>query len=761
MGFLSSEQAGNSSPTYSGIPIQTSVSTLPIPVVWGTVRIAPNLIWYGDFTQPSSSSGKGSSKGKGGNSDYTASIEMAICEGPIDDIGNVFKDQSATSFASTGFGLLQGYTPEPPWSYLSSAYPSDAYGYNGTAVVCAENYDLGASPTIPNHSFQVDRYTGFAATWVGSAFHAVDLALVIQDFLTNAQYGVLNYPSSAINTATLLSSGAATTTGDAALQTYQRAIGIGWNIGILSVESGRSILQRWLQLANCAAVWSGNALKFIPYGDQTITANGVTYLPNLTPVYALNDDDFVADDKADPVQVSRTDPLQAYNVVRIEVTTNDGWFSNVPVEARDQSAIEQYGLRIMPTITGHEITSEYYGGLAAQLILQRGLYIRNTFTFKLGIEFSLLEPMDLVEITDANLGLNQAVVRITGIEEDEDGTLTVTAEEFPQGLATAVAYPKQQKNFNTPDAYIVPDPANTPVIFEPTALMVSTPAVWMAVSGGSGGAADPNWGGCQVWVSVDGGTTYDEVGVINGVCKQGLLTATLPLFSGTDPDTTHTLAVSMALSGEPIGPGSTTRADKDITLCYVDGEILAYGMATLSGTNAYNITYLQRGLYGTGTGAHSSGTQFARLTDAIFKYPLPQNLVGVTLMVKFVGFNLYGEGLQDIAGCTAYSYTPSGVAYTGQSETITPSSGSTVAFPPAAQALVIGGSGTLASLAITLPPYPADRQQAQFFATVAITAFTIAPNAGQTVSYAPTTLAANTGCTMTYQTSTATWLRTA
>lgn len=53
------------------------------------------------------------------------------------------------------------------------------------------------------------------------------------------------------------------------------------------------------------------------------------------------------------------------------------------------------------------------------------------YRFKLGWKYALLEPMDIVLLTDATLGLAEAAVRITQIEEDDNGELTVTAEEIP------------------------------------------------------------------------------------------------------------------------------------------------------------------------------------------------------------------------------------------------------------------------------------------------------------------------------------------
>ena len=143
------------------------------------------------------------------------------------------------------------------------------------------------------------------------------------------------------------------------------------------------------------------------------------------------------------------------------------------------------GCRIASTITAHEICDAGIAQTAAQLILQRGLYIRNHYTLKLSWEYCLLEPMDLVTLTDANLGLSNAVVRITEVEEADDGILTFTAEEFPAGIATAVAYPVQTQSSSTIATNGSPGPVNPPLIFEPpTGLTGGSPQVWAVVTGG-------------------------------------------------------------------------------------------------------------------------------------------------------------------------------------------------------------------------------------------------------------------------------------
>ena len=51
--------------------------------------------------------------------------------------------------------------------------------------------------------------------------------------------------------------------------------------------------------------------------------------------------------------------------------------------------------------------------------------------------------MDIVTITDESLGLNQFPVRITRVEEDEEGVLSITAEELAVGSCSAVEYDLQ------------------------------------------------------------------------------------------------------------------------------------------------------------------------------------------------------------------------------------------------------------------------------------------------------------------------------
>jgi Putative phage tail protein len=330
-----------------------------------------------------------------------------------------------------------------------------------------------------------------------------------------------------------------------------------------------------------------------------------------------------------------------------------------PVESRDQSQIELYGPRVGSTIQGHEICDPIIvGATVSQTILQRALYVRASFTFKLSWEYCLLDPMDIVTISDPNLGLSNYPVRLVSIEEDDRGVLSVIAEELTAGISTPALYPTTAPLGAVRNQSIAAAPVNAPLIYEPPpALTGGVPQLWVGASGGFGGAYDPNWGGAFVWASLDN-VSYSQIATIGQPLRQGALTANIAPATGFD--TANALAVSLAESKGALTGVTDAAAQSGVTLALVDNELLAYAVAGLSGASAYNLTRIQRGMYGTRGAAHATGAQFARLDSAVVRYSLPTNFIGQILYLKFQSFNIFGAGVQNLAACIAYTYSPTG-----------------------------------------------------------------------------------------------------
>ena len=674
MSFLRSP--GNSqvqTPQYTGVQMQASSSALPIPILWGMTLVAPNVVWAGDFVASpqysQSSGGKGGIFGGGGSSQptgyqYFSALVFGLCEGPISAVRWGYDGQDTYSLYQLNCGVLKGTTPQTPWSYLSANHPKRALAYPGTALVVSPSFDLGSSASVGSLSFEiVGPFSGSSVTTTDA-----DPAQIVFDFLTNAQYGV-GFPAVSIDATSLLG-----LTG-ASYQAYCAAVGIGLSPVLTDQEAANSILARWLQLTNATAVWSGGRLKIVPFGDAPIsgTLNGggaASFVPNATPVYDLSDDDFIAATDANPVVVTRTDPYSIPNVVNLEVlsraptaafgqiASQPNYYAPTPIQARDQNAIETYGLRIGPTVTAHEICTVGIGQIAAQLILQRALYVRNTYAFKLSWECCLLEPMDLVTLSDANLGLAKTPVRILEIAEDGDGLLSVTAEEYPGAIGTTPGYAADAStNEGTVSRSVAPAPVNTPIIFEPPSDLTGGVAqVRIGVSGGTGGIADPNWGGATIYVSTDN-VTYTQIGSAASPSRMGTLAAVLGAPPGSTSDT---LQVGFAESGAAIVASSTP------TLVLVDAEIMSFASATLTGTNAYSLGGLSRALYGQQGGAHAAGAPALVLDATVFTWAMPQALVGTRLWFKLASLNVFGAMQQDLSTCTAYPFTPVGSGVFGQ-----------------------------------------------------------------------------------------------
>ena len=209
--------------------------------------------------------------------------------------------------------------------------------------------------------------------------------------------------------------------------------------------------------------------------------------------------------RVDPFSFPIWQRVEALN--RTGVTSGQGLpeYQATPVEARDQAMIEQFGLRVGSTITAHEICDLNVASIVAQTILQRGLYVRTQYKFDLGWEFCLLDPMDIVTLSDANLGLNGALARIVEIEEDDQGKLSILAEELVVGVRRRRPIPPTPRAALRSIWRVSAAAVNTPLIFEPPPQLTrnNVAEIWLGASGGTARVADPNWGGCVVWAKLD------------------------------------------------------------------------------------------------------------------------------------------------------------------------------------------------------------------------------------------------------------------
>lgn len=658
----------------TALRVQTSAYGLPIPIIYGKARISGNLIWYGDFAkhEQQQSGGKG---GGGGMSSYTytASVLLSICEGGIQAINNVWQDKDKKTLAAAGYTAFLGTTPQSPWGYLvtkhgakaaapatpgtpetttvdlngdtvivpateatpaQAAQPTQALAYAGNALVAKADADLGGDASMPMDSFEVAGLLPFSADIPDAS-----MAAVLQDVLTNSKHG-LHFPAEWLGDLTSYADACA-------------AHGLFYSPILNEARPAREYITDWLKSSNAEAVWSDGKLKIVSYFDEPATGNGHAFTPNIAPVADLTDDDFL-EDSGDPVKITRVANVDAYNAVRVEFLNRATDYATDIAEAKDQAAIERNGYRPADTVTAHEICDASVAARMAQVLLQRMQVVRNTYKFTLGMRHMLLEPMDIVTITDVGLGLYQHPVRITSLSSDGEDRIDIEAEDFVAGAAAARSYPVQLNSGYTLSRSMSPGPLNIPVLFEPPlSYLVDALEVWMGVSGASAA-----WGGCEVWASYDN-ATYSKVGDITKAAGQGILSQHLPV--GADPDTVNTLKINVAGSRVTFETVPPEYADTLASLLWVNGEMIAYRDATLTGVDSYSLNYLRRGGKGSFISSHLAGSQFVRIDDAIFKLKIPGERAGTRIWFKFRSHNILGGGWQDLAAVTAYPYDIAGL----------------------------------------------------------------------------------------------------
>ncbi len=619
----------------AGFKIQTSVYGLPIPIVYGTARIPGNLIHMPVTPTILPKKGKGiNTKGAQSGDVYTAPIIVALCEGEIVDVGYVWRDKDQkvlfSAYASAGYGLKKGTTGQTGWATLPSA---QRLGYQSFAYVDHPTWPL-PNDSLSSYSWEIKGFEIF-----GSGVVDASPADIIPDYLENAQYGV-GFPSARVGSLTQF-------------QDYCAAFGLFCSPAYSDQQQARDQMNELLEISNTGAVWSDGVLKFVPYGDTAATAHGHTFTPNTTPVYDLVDNDYLGrGEGVDPIVVTRKSALECFNQVTVEYEDRDFDYNVSSVKAEEQSSLLAYGPRPMPTLSLHAIKDKAVAQQVAWIRLQREQNIRNTYRFKLGWRFVLLEPMDLVTLTDVGLGLSRTPVRITQVVElsNEEG-IEITAEDWPFGTASATRYSTASNSGTSSNTNVDPGNTATPIIFDgPAALLTSPYEVWIAASGGA------DWGGCDVYLSADN-VNFTKVGTIFGKATYGATTATLATGSRYPAiDTTHTIHVDVTASGGALAALSQEQFDMLAFPCWIDDEFLTYRDLTLTSAFNYDLTHLYRGLYSSDIVSHPNPSSFVFCDEHVARIPWPQAVIGQTLYLKLPAFNVYGGSLQDIASVSSTSF---------------------------------------------------------------------------------------------------------
>lgn len=446
------------SQSQNSLRYQTSQLGSVVPMIIGTVRQPVNIVNLANYMGPSGGTkgkgvgplplggtntvaGKGGGKGGGKkgvggkkNQDYSVDVDYVLCLGQVNSLGQVFANASVAYFSSLPLNFYSGTDGQAPDPLFAGTV-----GYSGTCHI-AGKLDLGMSPVLPNLSVEV--ISALAGTAGPDFPEDANPGSAISYFLTDPRDGA-GWPPALLDN---LLPGGTSANGGATWGDYCQAAQLVISVSLDGQQKAADWLDGIAKLTNSAIVWSGKLLRIIPYGDLALSANGANWAPNLTPAYGLTDDDFLSwHDRDggepplgadDPVLVTRTNLSDAHNLYTAQYPDRSNYYNNTIVEVFDQGSIDAFGERPGDSIPAKPFASAAPAQISAQLILQRSQYVRNApHKFKIGWRYVRLEPMDIVLITDLVCGLDAQAVRVLSVEEDEEGGLTIEAEEITTGAS--------------------------------------------------------------------------------------------------------------------------------------------------------------------------------------------------------------------------------------------------------------------------------------------------------------------------------------
>jgi hypothetical protein len=142
-------------PRLDGLSVQTSTEGAFVPIVYGRMRLAGQVIWMGPVTERARTSGGGKGGPEVTEYQYAASFAVALCEGPISGVGRIWANGEILNHDAAVMRLHTGGENQAP-DPLIEAVEGRAPAYRGLAYMVFEDLPLDAfGARLPNLSFEV------------------------------------------------------------------------------------------------------------------------------------------------------------------------------------------------------------------------------------------------------------------------------------------------------------------------------------------------------------------------------------------------------------------------------------------------------------------------------------------------------------------------------------------------------------------------------------------------------------------------------
>jgi hypothetical protein len=413
----------------------SSVEGVPIPIVYGNVRIGGTVIWKSDLVYHQEVT-ETTTGGKGGDSTttsqvtaswYTISFAMSLGEGELD----LFKIYEGKNIISPDYTFYSGTADQLPNAFLTSQ-TGKAIAYKHTSYIVFQNYNLGSTSNIPQltfalggnrKSFNVKLTVTDTAGNEASEFKTqyitvtktekdnyVTPAYVINDLLTNDRYGAgfskfINWYDADF---------------DCIAREYF------FHLAFTERNSLASLIEVVASHGWITTIVSGSGIRLL-------------LAKNDTPSGTIELEDLLGKDGEQSINVVESGRSERFNRLSVEFTDPTKEYSVRPVLVENRSDQEIRGVKkntvSLPGFIDKDVVKD-----VGHKMLRNSLYARRIINFSLGPQHLDFEIGDLKYINASTVGLSLMRSRIIGIDETEEFNLTVTSKEEPNYIYDAVNY---------------------------------------------------------------------------------------------------------------------------------------------------------------------------------------------------------------------------------------------------------------------------------------------------------------------------------
>ncbi|MDX5495361.1 MAG: glycoside hydrolase TIM-barrel-like domain-containing protein [Wolbachia endosymbiont of Nomada marshamella] len=151
---LDAEQKVTHGARLKNLQVQTSTYGRTIPIIYGTARIAGNIIWSQPIKEEAITTKSKIGRGMNVEYNYYATLAIAICKGKVEKLNRIWADTTSLSFDEIDYTFYRGTEDQNPDPFMSSIEGVPAY--RGISYIVIKNFPLADyNNRVPVFTFEV------------------------------------------------------------------------------------------------------------------------------------------------------------------------------------------------------------------------------------------------------------------------------------------------------------------------------------------------------------------------------------------------------------------------------------------------------------------------------------------------------------------------------------------------------------------------------------------------------------------------------